>query len=139
MPLKEESVTAGFFGSLYNFFVSRIRSNLHIVLIMDNGNKEFLPRCQANPAFYTRCSIQWWDQWGSEGVTHLPQVLLKGLFPDELKQLLVFMYHKLTSFRTSTVIDQLLQIHKSMENRGATPRRFVTLITTYKKVLFYTR
>lgn len=82
LPLKDQSASDGFFGTLFQYFVHRVKTNLHIALIMDPGHKDFLPRCQSNPAVYTRCSIQWWDQWSTEGCAYVPSLFLKQILPE---------------------------------------------------------
>ncbi|KAH3756292.1 cytoplasmic dynein 2 heavy chain 1 [Pelomyxa schiedti] len=119
-PLKEKCADAGFFGSLYQFFIERVKANLHIALVMDDSNKDFLPNCQSNPSLFTKCVIQWWEQWGHDVVSHLPIEMLKDVLPVN------------DATNTSTLFDQLLQIHKSMETQGVTPRKFVTFISTFK-------
>jgi dynein heavy chain 2 len=122
MPIKEQAAADGFFGSLFDYFVSRVRSNLRVVMCMDPDNREFAGRCQSNPALYTRCSLQWWDAWSRDGAKYLPTVMLRDTLPSDAKAAARF-------------IEQMLAIHESCLGRGgATPRTFIRLIQTYRKV-----
>eukprot|EP01105_Mastigella_eilhardi_P022238 TRINITY_DN5471_c0_g1_i1.p1 TRINITY_DN5471_c0_g1~~TRINITY_DN5471_c0_g1_i1.p1 ORF type:complete len:3987 (-),score=1077.90 TRINITY_DN5471_c0_g1_i1:1263-13184(-) len=121
-PLKDECVAQGFFGGLFSFFVSRVRQNLHVALLMDDSGREFTSRCQANPALYTKCSIQWWGQWSAEGTGYVPTVFLSEVFPDA----------EIT--KTAAITNQFIQIHKSMEGRGATPRTFMSFLNVFKTI-----
>eukprot|EP00727_Mastigamoeba_balamuthi_P008574 m51a1_g4339 putative cytoplasmic dynein 2 heavy chain 1 isoform x1 (4695) ;mRNA; f:164362-180818 len=120
-PLKDQINTDGFFGSLFDYFVSRVRENLHVVLVMDQDNKEFQARCQSNPALYTRCSMQWWDQWGHESLAVLAGESLKYTLAEAPKSI-------------RPVIDYMVQMYQGAMPRGATPRSFVRLLDTYKRV-----
>eukprot|EP01105_Mastigella_eilhardi_P023120 TRINITY_DN578_c0_g1_i21.p1 TRINITY_DN578_c0_g1~~TRINITY_DN578_c0_g1_i21.p1 ORF type:complete len:3400 (+),score=883.23 TRINITY_DN578_c0_g1_i21:3362-13561(+) len=119
--LKGQCADEGFFGSVAQFFAARVRRRLHVTLIMDSDSNDFARRCQSNPALLTKCSVQWWDQWGNEGVKALPIILLKPVFGDVK--------------RAGTVCDKIMQTHKSMEQYGiASPRRYCSFIKTYKKI-----
>ncbi len=110
----------GYFGSLFGFFVERVKRYVHIVLVMDPRNDSFRLRCESNPALYTKCVIEWWDSWTREGMSYIPQVLL-GSMLEELP-------------RKEELLKQILYIHDSCVPAGATPRDYVTLLSTYKTV-----
>jgi dynein heavy chain 2, cytosolic len=104
-PLKDQLSQEGFRGGLFGFFVSRVKQNLRIlpffispslicfgitqrmefdvisgvVLVMDPQNKDFLMRCESNPALYTQCSIQWWESWSNEAMNVVAKLLLSEI------------------------------------------------------------
>ena len=43
--LKDAHSQEGFRGTVYEFFVSRVRKNLHIIVIFDSASPEFVARC----------------------------------------------------------------------------------------------
>ncbi len=49
----------------------RIRRNLHIVVSCDPSNEHFRGRCEANPALFTRCSVQWLEPWSTKGLQQI--------------------------------------------------------------------
>ncbi|KAK9815706.1 hypothetical protein WJX72_008353 [[Myrmecia] bisecta] len=120
-PLRDAAAAQGFMGqSLFGFFTAAVQRNLRIVVSMDPANPAFQARCEANPALFTRCSIQWLPQWGPEGAQAVPAAQLADLLadsPDELRR---------------TLIAQLIAIHES--RRGAPPRQFVTFVGMYRKL-----
>ncbi|KAJ3070332.1 Cytoplasmic dynein 2 heavy chain 1 [Podochytrium sp. JEL0797] len=120
--LKDAHSEAGFSGSLFEFFVYRVRRNLHIVLIMDSANPQFVTNCESNPALYTRCQIQWIDAWSSESLKLLCESRFKK--SDKLK---VFEDQ-------DKLIQILLSIHNSRLSNGATPRHLLEFLQTYEKV-----
>lgn len=57
--------------SNYTYFNYRIRRNLHIAVSMDPSNDQFRPRCESNPALFTRCSMQWLEAWSNKGMVQM--------------------------------------------------------------------
>uniref|UniRef100_A0A2C9K0V1 Dynein heavy chain AAA module D4 domain-containing protein n=1 Tax=Biomphalaria glabrata TaxID=6526 RepID=A0A2C9K0V1_BIOGL len=62
-PLRDMASEVGFRGTMISFFSTRVMTNLHIVLIMDNSNSNFILNCESNPAFYKQCAVQWMEGW----------------------------------------------------------------------------
>jgi dynein heavy chain 2 len=77
-PLKEEFSQANGnserrYRNVFEYFTSRVRANLHVVLSMNSAHPQFAMRCESNPAIYNRCTILWMSRWSQEG---MKQVLL---------------------------------------------------------------
>ncbi|GBG84147.1 hypothetical protein CBR_g38121 [Chara braunii] len=47
---------------------------------MDPTHPEYEMRCQSNPAFFTKCSIQWLESWSAEGMVEVPRKMLRDIF-----------------------------------------------------------
>lgn len=77
-PLRDQHDQSGFgHANLFEFFVSRVRANLHVVLAMSPENEEYWKRCQSNPALLTQCYVQWFEAWSVEGMQQIPAEILK--------------------------------------------------------------
>jgi len=74
-PLKEKCMEDGTHRTVYDFFVSRVRRYLHIILGMDATNPTFLVRCESNPAIYTRCEIVWLGEWRRQSLRAIPRMI----------------------------------------------------------------
>lgn len=117
-PLKDKVSEEGFFGTPFQFFVDRVKKHLHVILSMDPRNEEFQRRCEANPALFTQCNIQWWEGWSGDTMRFIPLVLLKGVVESNKE----------------VIIKQLLQVHELSASLDATPRNYITLLETFKKI-----
>ena len=62
----------------YEYFISRIRKHLHVVLSMDPGNPRFLYRCESNPALYSSCTVMWMGEWRANSMKEIP-LLMEGI------------------------------------------------------------
>ena len=45
-----------------------VKTNLHIVLIMDFTRPTFTIACQSNPGFFKECSVQWMEGWSERSM-----------------------------------------------------------------------
>lgn len=62
-PLRDSAAELGWRESLYQFMLSRVQHNLHVVLILDCTHEAFGFTCESNPALLARCSLQWLATW----------------------------------------------------------------------------
>ncbi|ESO93665.1 hypothetical protein LOTGIDRAFT_209197 [Lottia gigantea] len=133
-PLRDMASEVGFRGTMVNYFASRIMSNLHIVLVMDNTNTLFTLNCESNPAFYKQCSVQWMDGWSRESMVKVPYMLLtrppkiEGGSIGEQKQ----RQRKLSG--GEELLKSFLHVHESCDPVNLTPRRFMVFLNTYQQV-----
>jgi dynein heavy chain 2 len=50
------------------FFFEGVKTNLHIVLIMDFTRPTFTVACQSNPGFFKECAVQWMEGWSERSM-----------------------------------------------------------------------
>ena len=55
--------------SLWSFFISNIRSNLHIVLCMSPAGDSLRVRCRKFPSLINCCTLDWFDNCTLEALT----------------------------------------------------------------------
>jgi len=53
---------------LYNFFIQRVRDNLHIVLCLSPVGEALRTRIRMFPSLVNCCTIDWFDQWPEEAM-----------------------------------------------------------------------
>lgn len=120
-PLKDKLSEQGYAGSLFSFFVERVKSFLHIVISMDPSNEQFNMRCESNPALYNKCNIQWWESWTMEGMQQVPLALLTRVFEDMPKK--------------EDIVKGMLYMHETcVKAFAATPKQYITLLDNYKRI-----
>ncbi|CAD5120552.1 DgyrCDS9119 [Dimorphilus gyrociliatus] len=135
--LKEQAIEEGYRGTLPSLFAKRVRSNLHVVLIMDCSNATFSLKLQSNPAILKECTVIWMDEWSSSSMISIPHLILTepshegGSIPTtEQKQI--------ANQRKLSGGDQLLNgflfIHKSCQSLDATPRKFLAFVNMYSNL-----
>lgn len=56
-----------------------IQQNLHIVLIMDSANMNFIINCESNPALHKKCQVLWMEGWSDSSMKKVCSVLTLSL------------------------------------------------------------
>jgi len=119
-PLKEEWAASqgrgGTARSCFDYFVTRVREHLRIVLSMDATHPHFLPYCASNPALFSCTTVLWLDEWCQKSKAFI------------IKQQLGDMAES----KKTPLPQLLLHIHESQHKAGASPRHFITMLQTCK-------
>ncbi|CAF4638011.1 unnamed protein product [Rotaria sp. Silwood1] len=129
-PLREESSQEGFRGTMVQYFAQKVKTNLHIVLVMDFTRPTFTIACQSNPGFFKECSVQWMEGWSERSMLKIPSMLFSKDRSDD---------HMKGNLAGKIDLDEELSklfyaIHKTMEKKYLTPKRYLTLLETYQEV-----
>ena len=131
-PLKDMAAEESYSGSLFFYFTQRVRTHLHVAILMDSLSPGMVEACEANPAFYTQCSFQVVEGWGMSSMMQLPAVIMDQSHggvtrrdgPSGSEMMGV----------TPDLCQSFVFIHQSCSAVAAPPRKFITLIRTYQKV-----
>ncbi|KAJ3347863.1 Dynein heavy chain 6, axonemal, partial [Kappamyces sp. JEL0680] len=87
-PLAREKGLGEDRDSVYQFFISRVRDNLHIVLGTSPVGESFRDRCRMFPSLVNCCTIDWFDEWPKEALLSVSTRFLEfvDLGSDDMKQ-----------------------------------------------------
>ncbi|GFR50179.1 hypothetical protein Agub_g12346, partial [Astrephomene gubernaculifera] len=113
-------------SSSYAYFNYRIRRNLHIVVSMDPANDQFRARCEANPALFTRCSVQWIESWSIKGLQQIAGSRLQELITNS---------KELAKLGAEKLIGHMVHLH--INSGSTTTREYLALVALYGQI--YTR
>lgn len=69
--------------SLYNYFVDRVKNNLHIVLGFSPIGDAFRNRMRMFPSLINCCTIDWFTEWPDDALTKVAQKFLATLETQE--------------------------------------------------------
>ncbi|XP_067943512.1 dynein axonemal heavy chain 6-like [Watersipora subatra] len=126
--------------AVFQFFIDRLKRNLHIVLTMSPAGHTFRQRCRMNPSLISCCTIDWYDEWSEEAMLvvanmYLPRkafTLEVTKSPDTVKEM---------------VGEICVSIHKSVETEAqrfwdeirrryyTTPSSYLEFIKVYSRML----
>lgn len=119
--LKDEMAAQYEYKTTFEFFVSRIKKNLSIVLSLDYSHPKFVSNCSSNPALYSKCNIIWCEGWNKEALMTVARNELQELEPQIGKPF-------------EGMIGSILMIHNSAVHLGASPLTFMNLIHSFKQI-----
>ncbi|KAG8523219.1 Cytoplasmic dynein 2 heavy chain 1, partial [Galemys pyrenaicus] len=134
LPLKDQASQDGFFGPVFNYFTYRIQQNLHIVLIMDSANVNFIINCESNPALNKKCQVLWMEGWSDSSMKKIPEMLFSETYSEEKYSNKRRKEEKKKNSVDPDFLKSFLLIHESCKAYGATPSRYMTFLHVYSAI-----
>ena len=69
--------------ALYNFFIERVRANLHVIVTMSPIGDSFRTRLRMFPALINCCTIDWFQAWPQDALEMVANKFLEEVDMDE--------------------------------------------------------
>lgn len=120
--------------NLYEFFISRSRANLHLVLCFSPVGGKFRSRSLKFPGLISGCTMDWFSRWPKDALIAVSQHFLEDFHvvctPRNKLQLIELMgdVHDGVADRCSEYFDRFRrQTH-------VTPKSFLSFLEGYKKI-----
>ncbi|KAB0403143.1 hypothetical protein E2I00_012479 [Balaenoptera physalus] len=91
--VKEVGISEGNRDEVFQYFISRVRQKLHIVLCMSPVGEAFRSRCRMFPSLVNCCTIDWFVQWPREALLSVSKTFFSNVdaVNEELKEKLSLM------------------------------------------------
>jgi dynein heavy chain len=119
--------------SMYNFFIERVKENLHVVLAMSPIGDAFRNRLRMFPSLINCCTIDWFQAWPSDALEMVANKFLEDIDMEErTKMQCVSMcqhFHQSVRNLSEKFLD-ILRRHNYV-----TPTSYLELILTLKSLL----
>lgn len=119
--------------AMYNFFIDRVKQNLHVVLAMSPIGDAFRNRLRMFPSLISCCTIDWFQAWPSDALEMVANKFLEDTeMDDKIKQECVIMckhFHESVRIMSEKYFD-ILRRHNYV-----TPTSYLELILTFKNLL----
>jgi dynein heavy chain len=132
--IRPEVKAAGLMDSpdiCWNFFLDRVRKNLHVVLCMSPVGNAFRNRCRKFPALISATVIDWFHPWPSEALISVAMRFLQDvdISTDELKENVA---HHMSFVHQS--VEECCTTYLAAERRNVytTPKSYLELIQLYQ-------
>ncbi|XP_075946793.1 dynein axonemal heavy chain 6 [Anarhichas minor] len=131
---KEAGISEEDRDELFQYFLSRVRERLHIVLCMSPVGDAFRSRCRMFPSLVNCCTIDWFVQWPREALLSVSQAFFQDVDfgSEELKQSVSTMCVE----THVSVTDMAERFYSELRRRCyTTPTSYLELISLYLSML----
>ncbi|KAG7377648.1 hypothetical protein PHYPSEUDO_011184 [Phytophthora pseudosyringae] len=126
-------VNAGNSAELYNFFVGRCRTNLHVVLALSPIGEAFRRRLRMFPSLVNCCTIDWFAEWPDEALRSVADYFLVDIeLPAQVKVGIVDVCVGMQESVSALTCDFLQSLRRYYY---VTPTSYLELLNTFKKLL----
>ena len=66
--------------ALYNFFVERVRQNMHIILAFSPIGESLRSRLRSFPSFISCCTIDWFHPWPEDALEMVELIFILRIY-----------------------------------------------------------
>nr|CAH8829193.1 unnamed protein product [Trichobilharzia regenti] len=119
--------------ALFNYFIQRVREQLHIVLALSPIGDSFRNRLRKFPSLVNCCTIDWFQAWPEDALTAVATRSLKEVeMTDEIRSGCIELCRY---FHTSTRDLSMRFLLELERHNYVTPTSYLELITTFMTLL----
>ena len=117
----------------WQFFMSRCRRNLHIVLAMSPVGDELRNRCRSFPGLVNNTVIDWFTEWPKEALFEVSSSLLAHVdLPTEFREKIIS--HTVFTHEAAVAVNAEFKAQLKRHNY-VTPKHFIDFIRNYENIL----
>lgn len=123
--------------AMYNYFIERVKANLHVVLAMSPIGDSFRNRLRMFPSLINCCTIDWFTAWPEDALEMVARKFLEEIELDaQVKKESISMCKYFHEY-----IRQLSErYHQELDRYNyVTPTSYLELILTFKTLLYQKR
>ena len=132
-PCQEAGVNTGSPVEVYSFFVSRVRTNLHLVLCLSPIGEAFRTRLRMFPSLVNCCTIDWFTEWPEEALRSVAEFFLASVdLEEKVKHGVVDVC---VGMQVLVVKMSKKYLAEMQRHYYVTPTSYLELINTFKNLL----
>ncbi|XP_076676367.1 dynein heavy chain at 16F [Andrena cerasifolii] len=84
---QKAGISEGNRDAIYQYFIGRVRNQLHLMICMSPIGDAFRYRCRMFPSLVNCCTIDWFTKWPKEALLSVAESSLNAIIPPDSEQL----------------------------------------------------
>lgn len=120
--------------NLNDFFISRSRANIHVVLCFSPVGEKFRNRALKFPGLISGCTIDWFQKWPKDALIAVSKHFIANfdiVCSDEVKEQTIVMMASVQETVSNICIEYFERFRRQAH---VTPKSFLSFLESYKKL-----
>ena len=134
--IRPRAKQAGMDNNLYQFFLSEVKRNFHIVLSFSYVGDAFRERLRMFPSLVNCCTINWFTRWPDEALETVATSFLANLRDQDVPEEVLEVLPRACMFFQSSVVELTDRFQTEMRRHNyVTPTSYLELLLSYRDLL----